>query len=99
MRYVILNADSPLKVYQVPNTVAEHLGKYCMEFEHWLRTSPDAEKYRIGDGVAFTEADFIDYLNTCVFPNEPSFFVEELGWVTRKKQVPEGYRKCPSYYF
>ena len=99
MRYILLSADSPVKVYQVPNIVAENLNKYCVEFETWLRTSPDAEKYRTVYGTSFTETDFIEYLNTYIFPSEPSFFIEDLGWITKKKHLPEGYRKCPSYNF
>ena len=99
MRYILLCADSPLTVWQVPNAVAENLAKYCADFDKWLHESPDAEKYRTGQGVCYTERDFIDYLNACVFPDEPSFPVENLGWITKKKQIPEGYRKCPSFSF
>ena len=99
MKYILLSADSPLKVYSVPDTAAKNLNKHCAEFEKWLHTAPEAKKYRTAYGVSYTETDFIDYLNTHVFPDEPSFFIEDLGWITTKKQIPEGYRKCPMFNF
>ena len=63
MKTVILSADGDSIVYSVPDDVGEHLEKYCPEFcSDWLRSSPDAERYRIGGGVCYTEADFVDYL-------------------------------------
>ncbi len=44
-----------------PDAVTENLDEYCLELcSDWLRNSPDAERYRIGAGVSYTEADFID---------------------------------------
>lgn len=87
-------------VYLVPDVVAEHLEDYCLEFCcTWLRTSPHAEKYRRGGGFCFNEADFIDYLNTWVFPEEPSRLVENLGWIEFDTPLPEGYRGCPEFNF
>lgn len=61
MKEVILSADGDRIVYLVPDAVAENLDEYCLEFcSDWLRKSPDAERYRVGAGVSYTEADFID---------------------------------------
>lgn len=62
MKTVLLSADSEIYVYSVPDEVADHLEKYCMEFCcHWLQENPDAAKYRIrmGDTVAvcYTETN------------------------------------------
>ena len=62
-----LSADGEISVFSVPDEVADHLEKYCLEFCcHWLYESPDAEKYRVkmGNmiGVCYTEKDFIEYL-------------------------------------
>ncbi len=95
MKNVILSADSENILYSVPDEVAENLDKYCLEFcNAWLRESPDAEKYRIGGGVCYTEADFVDYLNTYIFPDKKSEMVRTLGW-----SIPEEYRKLPFFNF
>lgn len=61
MKEEILSADGDRVVYLVPDAVAENLDEYCLEFcSDWLRNSPDAEGYRVGAGVSYTEADFID---------------------------------------
>lgn len=98
MKSVILSADSEYKVYLVPDPVAENLSKFCKEFNQWLCNSPDAKKYHIGSGVCYTEKDFIEYLNTYIFPKEKSTFVKNLGWV-EKKNFPEEYKKCPAFNF
>ena len=47
MKNVLLSADSEISVFAVPDPVADHLEKYCLEFcRNWLHKSPDAEKYR-----------------------------------------------------
>ena len=45
MKNVILSADGDYKVYSVPDKVSDDLEKYCLEFEMWLYTSPEGEKY------------------------------------------------------
>ena len=84
----------------VPNDVAENLEEYCLEFSsNWLRNSPDAERYRVGKAVCYTEADFIEYLNTYVFPDRESKKIKNLGWTDLGKNLPEGYRNLPYYNF
>lgn len=100
MKQVILSADGPKTVYVVPAQVAEHLRKYCIEFaDGWLRDSPDAEKYRINGVVCFDERDFIEYLNTYLFPETKSFAVCQLGFVERNEELPEQYRCLPTFNF
>ena len=100
MKPVILSADNELKVYLVPDDVAGSLNTYCMEFSaNWIQKSPYAEHLRTGQGACFDEADFIEYLNTWICPDEKSVFVENLGWDYRRKKWPEKYRKCPHFKF
>ena len=100
MKPIILSADGDSVVYQVPDRVAEHLEEYCIQFcDRWLRNSPHARKYRIQGGFCYNEADFIEYLNRYVFPEEPSVMVENLGWTELGKDLPEEYRAPPSSYF
>jgi hypothetical protein len=80
MKHVLLSADNIPSVYSVPDEVADNLRKYCIDFESWLRNSPNAKKYRThGSAVCFNEEDFINYLNTWIFPNTPSILIETLG--------------------
>lgn len=81
MKHVLLSADSIPSLYSVPDEVADNLRKYCVDFcAVWLRKSPDAQKYRTPNGGAcYDEEDFIEYLNTWIFPNTPSFLVEKLN--------------------
>lgn len=109
MKSVILSADGDSVVYGVPDQVAEHLEEYCIHFcDHWLRTSPHAQKYRFKEGPAepqgeqgfcYNEADFIEYLNQYVFPEEPSVMIENLGWIEWEKDLPEKYRELPYFNF
>ena len=49
--------------------------EFCNE---WLWNAKEASKYRqmVGDevGVCYNEEDFIEYLNTYIFPDQPSTF-------------------------
>lgn len=99
MKNVILSADGPSKVYSVPDAVADDLERFCLDFSDWLYSSPDAAKYRVGDGVCYNEADFIEYLNTWVFPDTPSVFVKDLGFLRWDWLVPLRYRRCPRFNF
>ena len=85
-------------VYSVPNTVADNLEKYCMEFIHWLETSPDAKRYRKNGVMCYDESDFILYLNKYVFPKEQSVFVKNLG-SEYDQRVNFEHKDCPSFNF
>ena len=81
MKEVIISADGDSIVYLVPDAVANDLKKYCIYFcDKWMKTSPHAQKYKIKGGYCYNEADFIDYLNEYVFPEQQSVFVKNLGW-------------------
>ncbi len=100
MKEVILSADGDSFLYSVPAAVAENLEEYCLEFcAGRLRNSPDAERYRIGNTLYNTEADFIEYLNTCVFPDRRSKMIKDLGWTDLGKDLPEEYKDHPYFNF
>lgn len=100
MKYVLLSADNNPSVYSVPNIVAENLRKYCIDFcDKWLHRSPHAKKYRRGGGVCFNETDFIEYLNTWIFPDEKSVLIETLGWIESKEDIPQKYKECEWFNF
>ena len=99
MKQVILSADYDKVVYLVPDIVADHLREYCMEFcNEWLWKAKEASKYRqmVGDevGVCYNEEDFIEYLNTYIFPDQPSTFVKNLGF-----DIPKQYQHLPYFNF
>lgn len=102
MREVILSAGGEAMLYAVPDAVAERLEDWCMDFcARWLWRSPDAAKYRrTVNGVTcvcFTEADFIDYLNTYAFPGRPSALIRGLGCPFHA--VPAAYQDRPRFNF
>ena len=105
MKPVILSADGPRAVYMVPDEVADKLYAYCLEFcNEWLPKSPDAAKYRVkfpdGDiGLRYCEAGFIEYLNTWIFPDRPSWPVEGYDCVRNVRELPPEYRGAPSFNF
>lgn len=63
MKNVLLSADNEIKLFSVPDEIADNLEQYCVEFCcNWLHKSPKAAKYRVkmGDrtGVCYSEEDF-----------------------------------------
>ncbi len=103
MKHVLLSADGAISVFSVPNEVADHLERYCLDFCcDWLHHSPDAAKYRVpmGNtvGVCYNEKDFIDYLNRYVC-DEPSTLVVTLADVFDEKDLPEAYAGLPFFNF
>lgn len=100
MKEVILSADGDSIVYLVPDVVAENLEEYCLEFcSNWLCNSPDAEKYRKGRILCYTERDFIDYLNVYAFPDYESKMVKNLGWTDLGENLPEEYKDYAYFNF
>lgn len=97
MKEIILSADASPSVYLVPDEVADNLRQFCLDFISWLRKSPDAKKLRISGGVCYNEKDFIDYLNTWVFPNSPSVLVKSfnLGYGV----IPDEYKHLEWFNF
>lgn len=100
MKEVIISADGDSIVYLVPDVVADNLRKYCVSFcDKWMRTSPNAKKYRIKGGYCYNEAEFIDYLNEYIFPKQKSVFVKNLGWTDLGRNLPAEYKDCPYFNF
>ena len=100
MQEVILSADGDSVVYLVPEAVANDLSKYCIRFcDKWMKTSPDAKKYRSKGGYCFNEADFIEYLNVYVFPKQKSVFIKNLGWTDLGRNLPAEYKDHPCFNF
>ena len=100
MKEIIISADGDSIVYLVPDEVADNLEKYCIEFcGKWMRTSPQAEKYRINGGYCYNESDFIDYLNKYIFPEKKSVFVKNLGWTDLGDNLPLEYQDYPYFNF
>ena len=100
MKEVILSADGDSVVYSVPDAVANDLRKYCIHFcDKWMKTDPNARKFKVKGAYCYTEADFIDYLNAYVFPEQKSVFVKDLGWTDLGKNLPAEYRNHPYFNF
>ena len=100
MKKIILSADGPFRIYEVPDEAADRLEEYCLRFTAWLKKSPDAAEYRRGRLLIYNEADFIDYLNRYVFPGAPCRLVGSFsrGGGKRPESPPE-YRDCPRFDF
>lgn len=98
MKNIVISADGDRIVYSVPNTVADNLEQYCMDFYDWLENSPQAKRYRRNKVLCFNEADFIEYLNDHVFLNEQSVYVANLSLVKDEHLLKE-YGKCPRFNF
>ena len=62
-------------------------------------TVPDAGKYRVNGVVCYNEQDFINYLNTYRFPEEPSALIRNLGWTGLGETLPPEYRDLPYFNF
>ena len=100
MKEVIICADGDSKVYLVPDVVANNLREYCIEFcDKWMRTSPNAEKYRTNGGYCFNDEDFIEYLNEYIFPKQKSSLIINLGWTDLEENLPVGYQSIPYFNF
>lgn len=105
MKNVVISADGDRMVYSVPDEVANNLRKYCMVFcNKWIWEDPRAEKYRHADEdggsyVSYCEVDFIEYLNTWMFPDQKSVLVENLGWIDFGSELPAPYASCPTFNF
>jgi hypothetical protein len=85
MTNVLLSADNEVKVYSVPNKIAENLEDVCMEFSNV--------------GGCFDEEDFIEWLNKYKYPYKESLFVENIGWIQDEEDIPPAYRDCKWFNF
>lgn len=101
MKNVILSADVDLMVYSVPDEVSSNLEGYCLDFIKWLN-SPHGKQYCLeeykDETICCLPNDFIVWLNKHKFPDQPSFFVENLGNIYLK-DVPEHCKKYKDFNF
>ena len=103
MKKVLLSHDGKMKMYLVPDDVADNLYKYCMHFGfEWLMNDPNAKKLQVtmpnGEiGYFFGAQDFIDYLNDYVFPDQKSILVEEMDFYDY--EIPGEYKDIPWFNF
>ena len=86
MKKVLLSHDGKMKMYLVPDEVADNLKDYCMSFAcDWIMNDPNAQKLRVITpsgiiGYIFGAQDFIDYLNDFIFPSQKSILVDEMDF-------------------
>ena len=99
MKEIILSAGGPMRVYSVPDKIADNLEGACWYFRSiWLYDGPESKR-RVVDGVArYNDKDFIEYLNKWETPEFESVLVEELGSI-EEHEIPEQYKDCPRYNF
>ena len=91
MKNILLSADGDIKVYSVPDIVADNLKHYCLRFIDWV------QKQKI---ICFDETAFIEYLNSRFFPKEPSVYVETTNLAEIScKEWPKEYKKMPYFNF
>ncbi|MBQ7338973.1 MAG: hypothetical protein IJW40_11060 [Clostridia bacterium] len=102
MKEVILSADGDLSLYCVPADVADNLAEVANEFAfHYVWQGEKSGKFLrlFGEqyGAVFDEEDFIEYLNTVLYPEKPSTKIKTLG--SFDDGVPDEYRDIPWYNF
>ena len=103
MKEVILSHDSEAKIYSVPDKVADHLEKYCLDFAvNWVWNGPERERFLkdFGDGTlvaVYGAPDFIDYLNIWVIPEQQSGLIKALGCYDY--EIPDEYIAYPKFNF
>ena len=96
---VILGSGGSLRVYSVPDKIADQLEGSCWYFRSiWIFDEPQSQRFVKNGCARYNEADFSDYLNQWETPEYPSILVEELG-VIEDNEIPEQYQNCPRYHF
>ncbi len=103
MKEVILSADGELSLYLVPADVADNLATVANEFAFnyvWHGEKSGKFLRLCGEqyGAVFDETDFIEYLNTVLYPDKPSIKLKTFQ-AADDEEVPEEYRKYPYYNF
>lgn len=102
MKEVLLSSDSKVLMYAVSDEVAQALEEYCWHFAtKWIWENPNGSKLlkeMNGQKVAVYEvADFIDYLNEEICPNQPSYLIKQLEY--EDFELPKEYAKYPKFNF
>lgn len=103
MPNILLSADGPIRAYSVPEEIYANLSDWIDRFYDWMAHAPEAAALRqvfpSGTiGFRFTEEDFIMYLNSVAFPDQPSVLVEEMD-ADALSNLPNSFRNCPYYNF
>ena len=103
MKEVVLSADGDLSLYLVPADVANNLAAVANEFAScyvWHGEKSGKFLKLCGEqyGAVFDETDFIEYLNTVLYPDKPSKKIKTFQSAD-DEEVPEEYRKYPYYNF
>ena len=103
MKEVVLSADGDLSLYLVPADVADNLAAVANEFAFnyvWHGEKSGKFLKLCGEqyGAVFDETDFIEYLNTVLYPDKPSKKLKTFK-AADDEDVPEEYRKYPYYNF
>ena len=103
MEDVLLSHDSGMMLCRVPSEVAHNLDSFCLDFaSSWVWHGPENGRFLrpFGEemvGAVFGTADFIDYLNRWIFPEERSRIIRELGCFA--DEPPAEYVDLPRYNF
>ena len=103
MKEVVLSADGDLSLYLVPADVADNLATVANEFAFnyvWHGEKSGKFLQLCGEqyGAVFDETDFIEYLNTVLYPDKPSKKIKTFQ-ATDDEEMPEEYRKYPYHNF
>ena len=103
MKEVVLSADGDLSLYLVPADVADNLATVANEFAfnyvwHGEKSGKFLKLHGEQYGAVFDETDFIEYLNTVLYPDKPSVKLKTIP-ADDEWDVPEEYRKYPHYNF
>ena len=98
MKEVVLSADGDPSLYLVPADVADNLATVANEFAFdyvWHGENNGKFLRHCGKTIAacFNEEDFIEYLNTVLYPDKPSKKIMTIH--TDDDELPEEYRKLP----
>ena len=103
MKEVVLSADGDLSLYLVPADVADNLATVANEFAFnyvWHGEKSGKFLQLCGEqyGAVFDETDFIEYLNTVLYPDKLSRKIKTFQ-AADDEDLPKEYRKYPYYNF
>ena len=101
MKNVLLSADGDVFIYSVPDKVADNLKHYCLKFQKWWTTNPEAKKYYVkkyGEFCTYFPDDFVEYMHWA-FPNEPFVLVGIIDSSISYGEWPKEYKKMTWFNF
>ena len=102
MKYILLSADGPISLYEVPDKIAKDLTKHCIDFLKWTENGPEAKRFKNG---YLPEQEFINYLNNVANKNYiyKSKLIKTIANTDEKKsqvlEVLEPYKYYPYFNF